>query len=175
MNNRLNNRLQRVNKHPTGCQTGCSTALNRLNVCLHDADGCSTTAECLYTRYNWLFNRFDHRLQRVNWVWQWQRTIISTKHQNATFRLIRSDLDQSGVNRLNRTEGSERKLCSDEKKERDQIAHNEKRREYIIIVRGSEVTTLQRTTILTLCTPTTLSSSDGERDSPAFCALRRRP
>ena len=35
--NRLDNRLYRVNKHPTGCQPGC-----RLNVCIHDTTGCQT-------------------------------------------------------------------------------------------------------------------------------------
>ena len=42
--NRLNSRLYRVHKHPTGCETGCQTGLiaNRLDVCLHDAAGCPT-------------------------------------------------------------------------------------------------------------------------------------
>jgi len=38
--NRFDNRLYRVNKHPTGCQTGCQT--NQLDVCLHDTAGCQT-------------------------------------------------------------------------------------------------------------------------------------
>jgi len=57
----FDNRLCRVNKHPTGCQTGLTT-------------GCVwQPVECLYTRYNRLSirlsngfdNRFDNRVERT--------------------------------------------------------------------------------------------------------------
>jgi len=54
----LANRLYRVNKHPTGCQTG-------LDVWLHDT-GCIQPVECFYTRHNRLSIRIDNRLYRVN-------------------------------------------------------------------------------------------------------------
>jgi len=75
--NRFDNRLYRVNKHPTSCQTGCQPGLcnrfdnridnrfdnglytrdrrlsnrlyNRLNVCIHDTSGCQSglTTGCI--------------------------------------------------------------------------------------------------------------------------------
>jgi len=57
----------------------CNRLSNRLNVCLHDEAGCSTAVvkppavelvECLYTRYNRLFDRFDNWLYRINGVLQ---------------------------------------------------------------------------------------------------------
>jgi len=53
--NQYDNRLYRVKKHPTGCLTGCQTALtNRLDVCLHDIAGCS-------------FNRLSNRVAQPGW------------------------------------------------------------------------------------------------------------
>jgi len=53
--NRSDNRLYRVNKHPTGCQTGLTTVLNEQPLfvqpvvkpgcttgCMHDTAGCQT-------------------------------------------------------------------------------------------------------------------------------------
>jgi len=50
LSNQLDKRLYRVYKHSTGCLTGCmqpdcllfNRFDNQLNVCLHDAAGCST-------------------------------------------------------------------------------------------------------------------------------------
>jgi len=48
-----------------------SPSSNTFKPRLHDTTCCQTgltTGECLYTRYNWLSNRFDNQLYHVNGV-----------------------------------------------------------------------------------------------------------
>jgi len=64
--------VYRVNKHPTGCQTGLTTGLTTVlnEQPLSVQHGCQTALNNrfdnrLYTRYNRLSKRFDNRLYRV--------------------------------------------------------------------------------------------------------------
>jgi len=61
--NRFDNRLYRVNEHPTGCQTGCQTVDNRFdNRVERTATVRSTGFQRLYTRYSRLLHGFDNPL-----------------------------------------------------------------------------------------------------------------
>ena len=49
IDNRLDNRLYRVYKHPTGCRLSnrlCNRFDNRLDVCIHDTTCCPTGCQC---------------------------------------------------------------------------------------------------------------------------------
>jgi len=71
--NRFVNRLYRVNKHPTGCQTGLTTG--SLNVRIHDTAGCQTG---LYNRFDNRVTRFDNRVERT-------AAVHSTGSQNGLY------------------------------------------------------------------------------------------
>ena len=105
LSNRLYNRLYRVNKHPTGCQTGFDNRFdNRVERTAVRSTGCQTGFynrfdNRLYTRYNRLSNRFDNRfdnrLYRVNGASEFSAVFVFFQQYstNSSF-CSRSDLDK---------------------------------------------------------------------------------
>ena len=89
--NRFVNRLYRVNKHPTGCQTGLTTG--SLNVRIHDTAGCQTG---LYNRFDNRVTRFDNRVERTaavhstgsqNGLYNWFDNWLCTRYSCLSNRL----------------------------------------------------------------------------------------
>jgi len=60
---RFNNRLYRVNKHPTGCQTGLTSGWMFIYMIQPVVKPVWQPVECFYTRYNRLW--FDNWLYRL--------------------------------------------------------------------------------------------------------------
>ena len=64
----LNNRLYRVNKHPTGCQTACQTGLT--TGCIHDTTGCQTGLTTALTTGCIVYTNIYQVVKPVWPVWQ---------------------------------------------------------------------------------------------------------
>ena len=92
--NRFDNRLYRVNKHPTGCQTGCQSGLTAvfneqpLFVQPVVKPCCTTGLTIRYSRLsNGFDNRSDNRLHRVNGVLENTAPVTVNMCKERCFRL----------------------------------------------------------------------------------------